>query len=252
MKKHKNIRIAVMTDIHGNLVALNHALTAIEEQICDEIYVLGDSIAIGPYPKETLDLLLGVTEIKMVLGNHEIYYVKGLDPHPDYMQEGEVSHQKWVSEQLGEPYKKSIASLPLSITKSFYGVTVTFQHYGITDSSDEFHRFASPIRDPNGDELDKMFSDVNSDLIFYGHMHSPSQVSGKSRYVNPGSLGCSKDSNARVCIADFYANGAYTINTILVPYDKELVFKEMHNRKMPERDFICKAFFGEKVTTYNK
>jgi len=81
VKKQNSICVAIITDIHANLIALKRALKVIEEQACDEIFVLGDSIGIGPYPKRNFGF--AAEDIKMVLGNHEIYYIKGLEPPPD-------------------------------------------------------------------------------------------------------------------------------------------------------------------------
>ncbi len=51
-------RIAVFSDIHGNLDALEAIYNDIESEGISEIYHLGDAIAIGPEPKATLDFLL--------------------------------------------------------------------------------------------------------------------------------------------------------------------------------------------------
>lgn len=52
----------------------------------------GDAIAIGPYPAETLDLLLSEPKIECVMGNHEAYFVEGLpQPRPEWMSEGGCS-----------------------------------------------------------------------------------------------------------------------------------------------------------------
>jgi hypothetical protein len=51
-------KIAVMTDVHANLPALQAALSTIEQEGYDLLVHTGDAIAIGPYPAETLDVLL--------------------------------------------------------------------------------------------------------------------------------------------------------------------------------------------------
>ena len=71
-------RIALITDIHGNLEALESILEDIKVQEIDEIICLGDTIDIGPNSKECVDLLIE-NNIKSVLGNHEIYLFRGTD-----------------------------------------------------------------------------------------------------------------------------------------------------------------------------
>jgi predicted phosphodiesterase len=71
------MKIAVITDAHANLPALKAALSSIKEEGCEKIYHVGDAIAIGPYPAETVDLIFETKNIKCVVGNHELYYLKG-------------------------------------------------------------------------------------------------------------------------------------------------------------------------------
>jgi predicted phosphodiesterase len=75
------MRIAVFTDVHGNLPALEAALAAIERARCDAIYHTGDAIGIGPYPAECLDRLLHAPRVYCVMGNHDAWFAYGL-PQP--------------------------------------------------------------------------------------------------------------------------------------------------------------------------
>jgi len=107
---HKLLKIAVITDVHANLPALNAALKAIDAEAWDAIFHLGDAIAIGPHPAECLDLMLGASNLTCISGNHDLYFVNGLpDPQPDWMGDGEVRHQPWTHEQLGSQRKSLIA-----------------------------------------------------------------------------------------------------------------------------------------------
>ena len=68
------MRIAVFSDIHGNLEALKEILKDIEKENIDDIICLGDVIGLGPNSSECLDLIIK-NNIKLVLGNHELYYL---------------------------------------------------------------------------------------------------------------------------------------------------------------------------------
>src|SRR5574344_2722378 len=91
-------RIALISDIHGNLEALESILEDIKVQEIDEIICLGDTIDIGPNSKECVDLLIE-NNIKSVLGNHEIYLFRGTDFDAKISTE-EKEHYKWVKESL--------------------------------------------------------------------------------------------------------------------------------------------------------
>ena len=70
---HK-MKIAVFTDIHGNYEALKVIIEDIQKEKINNIICLGDTIGIGPNPKECLDLIIE-NNISMTLGNHELYFL---------------------------------------------------------------------------------------------------------------------------------------------------------------------------------
>lgn len=65
------MRMVVLTDVHANLPALRAALQAIRAAVYDAIFHTGDAIGIGPFPAETLDLLLTTPRLHGVMGNHD-------------------------------------------------------------------------------------------------------------------------------------------------------------------------------------
>jgi predicted phosphodiesterase len=78
------MKIIVMTDAHANLPALQAALAAIQAEGYDQLVHTGDAIAIGPYPAESLDLLLATPNIRFTKGNHDQWFAEGLpNPIPD-------------------------------------------------------------------------------------------------------------------------------------------------------------------------
>ena len=104
------MKIAVITDVHANLPALEAVLGAIQVEECDAIFHVGDAIAIGPYPAECLDLMQRTPNLHCVAGNHDLYFVDGLPaPQPEWMSNGEVDHQRWTHQQVGEKRKSFIS-----------------------------------------------------------------------------------------------------------------------------------------------
>jgi predicted phosphodiesterase len=64
------MKIAIISDVHSNLEALERVLADIKQNGAEKIYCLGDIVGYGPYPKECLDLIRNRAE-KIVRGNHE-------------------------------------------------------------------------------------------------------------------------------------------------------------------------------------
>lgn len=238
----EKIKIVIITDVHGNLPALKAVLNEVEDISYDYIVHLGDSIGMGPFPKECLELMLSTDKLSMIMGNHEAYFAFGiLNPHPSHMSDGEYEHQKWVHSTIGEALKLNVAEFPYSISRKHFNINVTFIHYPLVPSSKDF----KPIcKESTQNNLDKLFKNIESDIIFYGHHHPFSDIKGRGRYINPGSLGCSHDSLARFTILEI-SKDQYSVQHKVVTYSKDSIFDEFEKKEVPERDFISKIFFGK-------
>ena len=237
------MKIAILTDVHGNLPALQAALNAIRKEGCDTIFHTGDCIGIGPYPAECLDLILNTPRLFPVMGNHDAWFAYGLpDPQPSWMSDGEVRHQQWVHSCLDSSLRTVVGEWPYLIQEVFEGIRVSFLHYGLNESGRNFAKFH---QEPEPADLAEMYGSLNSDLVFYGHHHSNSDMVSKARYVNPGSLGCHIEAVARFAVLVCRAS-RYELEVRSISYDDNALFREFEKRKVPEREFLIRAFFGDR------
>jgi len=240
------IKIAVCTDAHANLPALQAALDAIRSEGCDAIYHTGDAITIGPHPAECLDLLLSTPDLHPTMGNHDAYFCHGLpQQQPSWMDDGEVAHHHWVYRQLDPTLKDVIAGWPWVIKETFEGVRLVFMHYPRGDAGDGS---APIVHRPTAAEADRLFAHYRADVICYGHTHVAWDVTGRARYVSPGSLGCHKEATARFLIVEC-THGRYTLTRHAVPYDDGPLFAAFERRQVPVRHFLYRAFFGARFPT---
>jgi predicted phosphodiesterase len=234
-------KIVVMTDIHANLPALQAALHVIRQEGYDAIFHTGDAIALGPYPAECLDMLFTIPKITFVMGNHDAYFVAGLtETQQSWMSEGEIHHQHWTHAALNKQLRLTVAQWPCTVIHDFEGVKTTFVHYALKSSECDF---VPIIKHPTPIDLDDLFKFHNSALLFYGHHHPFSDIQGQARYVNPGSLGCSNRAVARYAVVEFQ-KGQFKIAYREVLYDDTELFEAFERRNVPEREFICRVFFG--------
>lgn len=238
------MKIAVITDIHANLPALRAALHAIHEEGFDLLVHAGDAIAIGPFPAECLDLLFDVPNARFVMGNHDEWFAHGLPyPQPTWMSDGEVEHQQWTHGQIDPKLRSTVAQWPYRLHYEFGGVSTTFVHYPLDVSGCKFAPF---MKNPTATDLDKsfaLFAPNPSSLNFYGHNHHSSDIEGQARYVNPGSLGCFTAPIARYAVVE-YQSGGYRLEHRQVPFNDLELFNAFEQRRVPERAFIYRAFFG--------
>ena len=235
------MRIVVITDVHANLPALEAVLESIQAEGYDAIFHTGDAIAIGPYPAECLELLLNMPNSRFVMGNHDACFVNGVPtPQPAWMSDGEVQHQHWTHERLDPQMRSMLAEWPYVSEHDFEGVKTAFVHYGLDPSEQGFQPV---IRDATAADLDRMFAVHDAELIFYGHDHRKSDVEGRVRYVNTGSLGCYSQAIARYCVVEFH-RGQYRVEHRGVPYNDAELLRAFERRSVPDRKFIYRTFFG--------
>lgn len=238
-------KIVVMTDVHANLPALQAAWHSIDREGYDLLVHTGDAIAIGPQPAECLDLLLGIPNSLFVRGNHDAYFVDGLpSPQPPWMSDGEVQHQQWTHARLAERHRRAIREWPYSQSMELDGVSITCLHYGLDESGSDF---LPVIRQPNENDLDRIFGRYGAALVLYGHHHPFSEIQGAARYVNPGSLGCAVTAVARYSVVTC-EHGTFSLSHRAIPYEDDSLQAAFVQRNVPEREFINKVFFGNRLS----
>lgn len=232
-------RAAILTDVHANLPALGAALDAVQRAGVDAIFHLGDAIAIGPFPRETLELLLGQPNTNFILGNHDEYFAFEI---PDTIADDVRRHERWVHGQLPEDYRPILRRWPRSISLTIGDTEARFFHYALADDD---WSFKPVIQSPEPEQLVGLFGRGSADLVFYGHHHPRADAYANGvRFVNPGALGCSHDNLARYAILQFDEQGRYEIDLCAAEYDRESVLKAFDEREVPVRDFIKRVFYG--------
>lgn len=104
------MRIAIVSDVHANLAALESVLRHAEAQgALDGLWCLGDMVGYGPQPCEVLERLREAG-VQAVVGNHDLAAV-GLLPTDDF-NPAAAAAVHWTARQLQDPQRRYIASLP--------------------------------------------------------------------------------------------------------------------------------------------
>lgn len=230
------MRIAVFSDIHGNLQSLKAILNDIKNQNIDKIICLGDVIGIGPNPKECLDLIIE-NNIEMVLGNHELYYIYGVKID-NQIEDSEKSHHKWVSEQLGDNYLKFLKGKSLDIKFD----NIIFKHFLIDDNRAKFYPFYDFSILTNG-IAENNISTSECTKIIIGHEHEAFNILSNSKeLIDIGSSGCTRDCFTSYVIVNIQKD--ILIDKKLIKYDRETFIKKLKSIEYPEKYILSKIFFG--------
>jgi predicted phosphodiesterase len=205
------VRTAIVSDIHGNLEALQAVLTDLRTQGCDRTICLGDIVGYGPNPCECLDL---VTQLDgCVLGNHD--YGALIDPEGFSAAAEQAIF--WTRRQLENPDSPEeskrrlefIARLPRTISEG----NILFVHGSVRNPLNEY---VFPEDVYNRRKMEKLFSMVQG-YSFQGHTHAPgifsvnlqfqrpdefgykTQLPSDKAMVNVGSVGQPRDGDWRSC-----------------------------------------------------
>lgn len=157
-------RIAIISDIHGNLEALKTVLKDIKKKNIKRIFCLGDIVGKGIHPKECIDLILENCEV-VVRGNLEefIYNDKDLNS----------VRKKAFRKQLGEEYINKIKKLPFCYELYISGSFIRLFHASPTGVFDRINNLATYKENIKAFyPSDKTISQKVADIVIFGDLHS--------------------------------------------------------------------------------
>jgi putative phosphoesterase len=176
-------RLALISDIHGNGVALDAVLADVAAREVDEIVCLGDVAAGGPQPRQVLRRLRGLG-CRAVRGNADRWLLDGL---PAGQSEGTRRLQetvRWACAQLGDDDLAYVAALPASVSCSVGGLELFCCHASPRSDLEPLLATTSAAA------LDEAFADAGARTVAAGHTHLQLlRLHGAGLLVNPGSVG---------------------------------------------------------------
>ena len=180
------MRLLVVTDIHGNLPALEAILASRAAQRCDGVLSLGDHTGFGPQPREVHDRLTGLGAA-MLLGNHE--------DRLNHAAEEQFSTPNWA---LLQWTREQMAGTDTLLPTDRRIGSLLFTHAAPGDPYRSLNERTIP------DVLDALPDGVTA--LISGHIHAPWRVEHHRRLaVNPGAAGMAEDGRgglARFAVVD--------------------------------------------------
>ncbi len=242
--------IAIISDIHGNIDALQAALKCIQDNGAEMTICLGDVVGYGPSPSECVKVMR-TREIPCVMGNHDEYVSMIMDPAVDKLREEVRKSIEWTQAHLTLDDIKWLSELPMQMECEGY--------FQVLHSSYAPKKWAYCL-DERTFANSFLYQPVQ--LAFCGHSHSPliaydqgpdkqpfvDFIHGKMTIpedvkvmVNVGSVGQPRDRDPRACVV-FYELETRQLWLERVPYNAKLVFAKVLETKggLPIR-------FGERL-----
>ena len=168
------MRVAALSDIHGNLLALEAVLAEVQRVAPDAVVVGGD-VAAGPFPCETLDRLRALSgQVRFVRGNADRELAEAL-PAAD----------PWVLEQLSDADRAFLGSFEPTVVLDVEGLGATLFCHGSPRSDEEILTRAT-----SHGRLARVLAGVPQRVVACGHTHVQfDRRAAARRVVNAGSVG---------------------------------------------------------------
>lgn len=208
------MKIGILSDIHGNLRALEAILHAFQLRGVKRIICLGDMIGYHHQSLEVLDLLMKL-KIECISGNHEAYLLGNLKCSP---MKWKAYFLEQVKENIPPEHLEWLVALPESLEINIKDRHIAFFHGSPWNPLEEYIY-------PDSNKFGE-FAALQWDYIFLGHTHYPMLKQERSiNIINPGSCGQPRDKDIRSSAAVFDAKKKQ-IFFIREPYDIQSTIKE--------------------------
>lgn len=182
------MKIAVISDIHANIFALDAVYKDLEKEKVDYILVAGDLIGYYYWPKEVVDRLRSDKRVICIRGNHEDLFLESFISS----DKSEVLRKKYGSgydvcfETLSKDDITWMSELPKNIVLSIDNCSFYLSHGSLTETDEYLYPDASL------DRLLKNYSDCK--FTIFGHTHYPFiHTHANKALINPGSVGQPRD-----------------------------------------------------------
>lgn len=213
------MKVAVISDIHGNIYALMKTLEDIDEQKVDKIICLGDLVGYGPHPNEVVALIKR-REISCIKGNYDASVVDG---DYTYIRNTAINSfaLPWATNEVRTANKYFLDSLPTSLNYTFNGVNFLFTHGSPNAINDYLFEDAS--------NTIEVMNQLGDDVLVCAHTHIPCAKKYENKLlINVGSVGKPKigKPNPTYAIIEIEENGEVKVTFRYLEYEFKRIVKD--------------------------
>ena len=228
-----NNKIAIVADIHANKYALDEFLEYINQEKINAILNLGDFVQIGPNPLEVCDVILNDNRFINILGNNEI----SLFNINKEEQSNENNHRVWTKKQIKKNIMK-IQKISRERIIKIDGINILMLH-----SRKNNIKGMPLIYTENIDGFVNDYKNYDVDIVLFGHTHEKLYIEHDNRlFINPGSLGCSKNGTVDFAILEISSNALKSCTFKSLEYNNSNLIKDYNDNLVPDREFLMKTF----------
>lgn len=243
--------VAVISDVHANLPALEAVLAMIDTRR-DQLVIAGDVVGFGPEPAAVVDRVrsLGCVVLK---GNVDDYVsdpaafgrleafaraeqAAGRPFRPILPLEAMRGQVAWTRAQLEAEQLAYLVTLPFSVSiEATPGRRLTVVHANPRD----LERAIAP--DTPFAAIVDAFGPLQGDVLAFGHAHAPfHRREGRMQLVNVAAVGCPTDGNPAATLTRIeFAGGEWRVEQRRVPYPVEETVRRVLTSGQPDADLVA-------------
>lgn len=239
------MKIAIISDLHGNIDALDSVLSDIETENCSKIFCLGDIAMAGPEPSKTISriqVLMQSKDFHIIQGNTDnMLSVFSFDIYNEILKVNAVMASAYLadSQLLNDEEKNFLKNLQEKEEIELFGIKILLVHGSPRKNNENIY--------PNLkiEEVEEMIAGTDANIIFCGHTHMPCgyQTNTNQTVVNVGSIGRPFSETPDSCYAIMDINEenlTYTIKHKFVKYDVEKASEKIKQRGFEGAEKLAK------------
>ncbi len=239
------MKIAIISDIHGNIDALNNVLDDIKKEECVKIFCLGDIAMAGPQPKETIakiKTLIEAGNFHIIQGNTDKMLSEfSFDIYKEIIKTSTVMASAYLADNklLSDEEKTFLRNLPEKEEINLFGIKILLVHGSPRKNNENIFPNLSI------EQVEEMIKDTDADLILCGHTHMPCgyQTNTEQTVVNAGSVGRPFSETPKACYVVLDINekdSTYTLKHKLIEYNVEHASEILRKRDFEGSDKLAK------------
>lgn len=226
------MRIGILGDIHGNILALEKCHKYLKEEGCEAFYHVGDLIGFGPFPNECVDFIRA-EQIPGARGNYdENASYKSKDAGVDFgsQKEHKLYYKTflWTRDILSPAARSLLIDLPFDVTFKEGSFVFSLFH------ANPFDIYTAITEKRSEGFMDEVASYTGANVNVFAHTHVPfyRQVNG-IHFINVGAVGNPKDGDPRAGCVIVDLNADVKVKIVRLDYDVQKVADAVKQTTLP-------------------
>lgn len=244
------MKIAVISDIHGNMEALEAVINDIEKENCEKIFALGDYAMAGPEPDVAINwfiqkennpkytLIQGNTDLMIADYSEDIYQL--IKEKAPTMAEA-LKDDYWLTNPIQRNFLKN---LPAQKELEIEGVKILLVHGSPRKNNEDI------LPELRIEQVEEIIAGTSADVILCGHTHMPCgfQTSKKQTVVNAGSVGRPFTPEPKACYLKLtISNGKCLFEHKFIDYNKDTASLKLRKRKFVGSNKLANTLLDPKL-----